>query len=113
LGTHDCATTPRREYVSVPRARAPVAHASWPSPRSCGLLAGPAVGSALAAPVDNSLPEVLGTAKLGGELQCASGSGAAVLSKFYFTWVRDGVEIEGHIHSGTPRILLQKADEGE
>ena len=77
------------------------------------LLAGPAVGSALAAPVDNSLPEVLGTAKLGGELQCASGSWSGGVSKFYFTWVRDGVEIEGHIHSELPEYFLQKADEGD
>lgn len=77
------------------------------------LLAGPAAGSAFAAPVDNSYPEVLGTAKLGGELQCASGSWSGGVSKFYFTWIRDGGEIEGHIRSETPEYFLQKADEGD
>jgi hypothetical protein len=77
------------------------------------VVAGLLASSAPAAPVVNSLPEVLGTAKLGGQLQCNSGSWSGGVSKFYFTWVRNGVEIEGHIHSETPEYFLQKADEGD
>jgi hypothetical protein len=76
-------------------------------------VAGLLAPSAFAAPVDNSLPEVIGTAKLGGRLQCASGSWSGGVSKFYFTWVRDGVDIEQDVRKETPEYYLQKADEGQ
>ncbi|HEX3511839.1 MAG TPA: hypothetical protein VHT27_12160 [Solirubrobacteraceae bacterium] len=69
--------------------------------------------TAFAAPTDNISPEVQGVAKLGGRISCASGSWSGGVSKFYFSWVRDGLPIEArYTHSEYPEYILQKADEG-
>jgi hypothetical protein len=75
------------------------------------LLAGPAVGSAEAAPVNSTSPEVQGNAKLGERIVCASGSWSGGVSKFYFTWIRESKPIEGAVRKETPDYTLVKADE--
>jgi len=77
-------------------------------------VAGVLAVTALAAPEPSVLPsvELQGTVKLGAKLSCNSGSWTGAVSKFYFTWIRDGVDIVGHVHSETPEYFLQKADEG-
>jgi hypothetical protein len=77
------------------------------------VLAGVLASGVLAAPADVTPPEVLGTPKLGGKLQCQSGSWQGGVSKFYFTWVRNGLEIEKYVRRETPEYFLQKADEGQ
>jgi hypothetical protein len=65
-----------------------------------------------AAPVDTTSPEVQGSARLGERLVCASGSWTGGVSKFYFTWIREGKEIAGAVRKATPDYTLVKADEG-
>jgi len=78
------------------------------------VVAGVVPVSAFAAPVDNTLPEVTGSAKVGGELQCDSGSWSGGVSKFEFTWIRDGQEIKDpHPEEYLlPNHEVRKEDEG-
>jgi hypothetical protein len=81
------------------------------------VMAGPVVGSAVAAPVDSTPPEVQnagkegpGVGKLGEAIRCSSGSWSGAVSKFEFEWVRNGVAIEGATFA---TYTLSKADEGK
>jgi hypothetical protein len=96
---------PSRRRIS--RARFVLVCASVVAVLGGGLLA--ASASALAPSI---LPEVIGTPKLGGRLQCNSGSWNGPVSQFYFTWIRDGSPIKGHEHLQEPAYELKKEDEG-
>jgi hypothetical protein len=80
----------------------------------CGL-AGVMAVAALATPADRTLPFVEGNISAGGRVFCETGTWSEV-SKFKFTWVREGEVITGKQAQpgleGYPSLTLEPEDEG-
>ena len=70
------------------------------------ILCGSAAGVASAA-VDNTPPEVVGSAKIGERLLCDSGSWTGSVSRFEYAWYREGIKVGSKVE-----YILSEQDAG-